>query len=346
VQEEGELFEHAQPSDRGRLVSLSASLIRQGKWRLYTLTLPSELLADTCVVTTRIEDPRAGFQRELEQRRAQDIADYIDTGFGTIPGSIILSAQPEAEFQYDSGKKLIQFRHNRRAFFILDGQHRVYGFSMAKKRLRVPVVIYKDLSRQDETRLFMDINTKQRPVPTALLLDIRRQAGTEKRAQAFMRDVFDHFNTQADSSLNGLLSPAKHVTDKISRVTFNQAFKPIQRTFKGTDSQQVYVILNAYLAACLNYLRAKGTAENITNPTLFKALLLLFPRAAEKVELRYQGEYTSTHFDEILAPILDRIPKKKLTHPPAKLKDLWKAFEKVLVSDFSIDVSPTTAAAY
>ena len=32
------------------------------------------------------------------------------------------------------------------AFLILDGQHRVYGFSLAKTSLRVPVVIYNNLT--------------------------------------------------------------------------------------------------------------------------------------------------------------------------------------------------------
>jgi len=190
----------------------------------------------------------------------------------------------------------------------------------------------------------MDINTKQRPVPTALLLDIRRQAGTEKKKEAFMRDVFDHFNREADSALNGLLSPAKQVAGKISRPNFNQAYRPIQRTFAGTDSQQIYVILNAYLTACISGLRSRGAADAITNPTMFKVLFLLFPHIAERVKLRHNTEYSIAHFDEIVGPLFNRIATKKLTHPPVKIRDLWKVFEKALLTDFSIDVGITTAA--
>lgn len=122
-------------SELGRAqTAASVSLVRQGKWKFYTLTMPSALLAKTCSVSRRGERPEEGFQRELEQKRAQDIANYIDSGFGTIPGAIILSAQREAELQYNSQKKTIRFRQNPRAFLVLDGQHRVYGFSLAKKK--------------------------------------------------------------------------------------------------------------------------------------------------------------------------------------------------------------------
>lgn len=62
----------------------SVSLVTQGKHRFYRLTMPSDVLANTCFVTTRDEDPRKGFQRLLDHNRAQQIADYIDMDFGTI----------------------------------------------------------------------------------------------------------------------------------------------------------------------------------------------------------------------------------------------------------------------
>lgn len=73
------------------------SLVTQGRFRFYSLTLPSDLLARTCYVTTREEDPKIGFQRILDRKRAQEIADYVDSGLGTIPNSIVLSAQDTAD---------------------------------------------------------------------------------------------------------------------------------------------------------------------------------------------------------------------------------------------------------
>jgi DGQHR domain-containing protein len=159
-------------------ISFAARLITQGKYRFYTLTMPSDVLAETCTVEAREENPDDGFQRILDRKRAQEIADYIDAGFGTIPCSIVLSAQPQASLEYESRTQVFRFRKSRRAFLILDGQHRVYGFKLARAHLRVPVVIYNNLSRTEEARLFIDINTKQRPVPNELLLDIRADPGS------------------------------------------------------------------------------------------------------------------------------------------------------------------------
>ena len=85
-------------SAQAEILRYSVSFVTQGRHRFYTLTMPSDVLAETCFVTNRFDDPDGGFQRKLDSSRAQEIADYIDAGFGTIPGSIILSAQPEAEF--------------------------------------------------------------------------------------------------------------------------------------------------------------------------------------------------------------------------------------------------------
>jgi len=161
----------------------SVSLVTQGKKQVYTLTLPIETLAETCMVTTRTEDPQKGFQRELDEKRADEIARYIDNAEGTIPSSIVLSAQAKAELKVVGRGKTLEFNKVPGAFLILDGQHRAYGFSKASTSLRVPVVIYNGLSRQEETLLFIDINTKQKPVPPALLLDIKRLADIESESR-------------------------------------------------------------------------------------------------------------------------------------------------------------------
>jgi DGQHR domain-containing protein len=210
----------------GSRVGFAARLITQGKHRFFTATVPSDVLRDTCSVDMRAEDPIKGFQRRLDPKRARDIAAYIDSGLGTIPSSIILSAQPEARLKYTSKNQVMSFKRVPRAFLILDGQHRVNGFYLAKAKLRVPVVVYNGLSKADEARLFMDINTTQRPVPNELLLDIKRLANTETDEESLLRDVYDLFNTEPDSPLYGLMSPSEKLSGKLSRVTLTRPLKP------------------------------------------------------------------------------------------------------------------------
>jgi DGQHR domain-containing protein len=316
--------------------SFTASLLTQTNHRFYTLSMPSDVLAETCMVEPRYQDPAEGFQRALDVKRAQDIAAYIDSGLGTIPSSIVLSAQPAANLLYNGNKRTLSFDRNPRAFLILDGQHRVYGFRLASSRLRVPVVIYNELTRTEEARLFMDINTKQRPVPNELILDIKRMAETESNSEALMRDVFDAFDARPESPLFGLMSPYERKKGKISRVTFNSAVKPILESFSGVGPETVYDVLNAYLQSCVTGLRDSDLSGMITNPTLFKALMLLFPIVAERVHDRHPGQYTVGHFDEILKLMFQRVRKSTLANPGKSAASLVDALRKGLQTGFTI----------
>src|SRR5208282_5254000 len=132
----------------------------------------------------------------------------------------------------------------------------------------------------------MDINTKQRPVPAELLLDIRRLSETETEAEALLHNVFDLFCAREDSALKGLLSPSERRKGMISRVTFNAALKSVDGAFVDASAEDVYGVLNLYLRACLAGLALHEAQANIANPALFKALVLLFPSIAERVAER------------------------------------------------------------
>src|SRR5438552_724547 len=101
---------------QGQRLRYSVSTVTQGEHRFYTLTVPSDVLGHTCFATPRQEDPDVGFQRVLDVTRAQDIAKYIDDGFGTIPTSIVLSAQPEAEVKIIGAGKTMEFKAIQKAF--------------------------------------------------------------------------------------------------------------------------------------------------------------------------------------------------------------------------------------
>lgn len=293
--------------DAVRRESFSCNLISQGTTKFYSLTMPSEVLAATCFVSTRDANPHDGFQRMLDTNRAQEIADYIDSGMGSIPTAIILSAQADADLQYSSKNKTIDFNLVPNAFLILDGQHRIYGFSLAKTSVRIPVIIYNGLSRKEETRLFVDINTKQRPVPSELVLDIKSLAEYESNIEAFCRSIYDLFNERPDSVLLGLMSPSQKKSGKISRVTFNSAIKPIYGVFGERDAEEIYSFLNAYLKAMSIGLQKKGI-KSITKPTIFKAVMQFFPHVARLTD----GIYTVDKFSEALAPLFGSISASKV----------------------------------
>lgn len=319
--------------DRQRL---SVSLVTQGDHQFYTLTMYSDVLAETCKVTTRKENPREGFQRELDAKRAKEIARYIDVEGGTIPNSIVLSAQPEANLKIVGRGKTLEFTKAPGAFLILDGQHRVYGFSMAKTLLRVPVVIYNGLSRKEETRLFIDINTKQKPVPSQLLLDIKHLADIETESEENLRTIFNKFDSSKRSALAGYMSPAEASKNKLTRVTFNQAVKPNLALFLGRETDEIFEILNAYLLAIRAEIEKKSDEFILNKPVVFRAFMGIFRYVAQRMVDRYGSDYTASNFQHIVSPIFQNMQIKKLEKPGTSWSKLEDYLEKRLASKLTL----------
>ena len=310
----------------------SVSLVKQGRHQFYTLTMPSDVLARTCKVTTRKEDPILGFQRELDQKRAKEIADYVDNELGTIPNSIVLSAQDEAHLKIVGRGKTLEFSDTPGAFLILDGQHRVFGFAMAENTMRVPVVIYNGLNRKEETRLFIDINTKQRPVPSQLLLDIKQVAQIESESEETMRDVFDLFDSERDSVLAGNMSPSQAAKNKITRVTFNHALRPLLPIFPGRPSFEIYEILNSYLSAVAIEMAKKTNDPLLAKPVVFRAFMAIFRAVAQRVIDKHGTNYSATNFQEVVSPIFQNLQMKKLEKPGTSWTSLRDYLEQRLAS--------------
>lgn len=204
-----------------------ALLMTQNKHRFYFTTIPVDDLFDYCFVARRDEEPLMGFQRALNESRSDDIASYLAAGNGSIPSNIVLSAQSNADFGYDRRTKSVFFARLSAGFLVLDGQHRLWGYQKCSVRHRVPVAIYEGLTRAEEAKLFIDINTTQRGVPAALLLDIKELAQIETAKDHTLRGLFDRLNTDSKSPLVGRLSASKSLTNRISRVTFNRALEPV-----------------------------------------------------------------------------------------------------------------------
>jgi hypothetical protein len=166
-------------------------------------------------------------------------------------------------------------------------------------------------------------------------------AETETGSEALLRDVFVAFDQKPTSPLFGLMSPSERKRGKVSRVTFNAALKPITDAFAGAEADWVFDVLSGYLHACVAGLREMDLAGSITNPTVFRALMLLFPTVAERVSDRHPNEFTVAHFDEIIGPLFARLKKSDLERPGTSHINLHEVLRKALRSGFTIGRGPT-----
>jgi DGQHR domain-containing protein len=258
-----------------RQPSYPALLLSQNKSRFYFSTIPVDDLFNNCFVARREEDPIQGFQRALSENRADDIAKYLAAGKGSIPSNVVLSAQAEAELQYNTRSKTISFRRVERAFLVLDGQHRLWGYQKCAVRHRVPVAIYEGLTRAEEAKLFIDINTNQRGVPVALLLDIKQLAEMETAKESLLREFFDDLQQDSQSALRGKLARAKSVPNRISRVAFNRAVEAAlnSEVVRSLAKEDIYRLVRNYINAFDAELSDKSM---LTKATYFEAIFGMF----------------------------------------------------------------------
>lgn len=276
-------------------ITCKAIICTQNSKSFYVSVMNSEDLKEMCFVSRKKEDSQKGFQRLLNEKRAKSIAAYLDKGEGVIPPAIILSAQPAAKMRYDNHTFELSMNRIKETLLVLDGQHRLFGLWQAEKLYDVPVVIFDSLTTQEEIRQFIDINTTQKGVPTALLLDIKGQAGTETKIEERQRLLFDRLNNE--SAMAGCFLPNESKQGKISRTTFNQATKAIFEDgpiSNNTDEVVFRAVSNYLLAFDTIFKKSESKDAKLTKNVLFKAVLGVFNEICDKCLTKYKDFKTQT----------------------------------------------------
>lgn len=282
-------------------ISFQALPLNQNRHRFYFSTIPIDDLFPCCFVSRREDDPAKGFQRSLNESRSDDIAKYLVRGDGSIPTNIVLSAQPNAGIKWINKAKLISFNSVEKSFLVLDGQHRLWGYQKCKKNHRVPVAIYENLTRAEEAKLFIDINTTQRGVPAALLLDIKQVAEIETHIEQNLRSIFDKINSDSKSPLNGKMSRTASKPGMISRVTFNKSLKSLFALpiISDLESKDQYQLIRNFLNAFDSELEEK---KLLVRSAFFEAIFDLFDEIIRESYTRYNNVKQES-LQEIIKPI-------------------------------------------
>jgi len=271
----------------------------------YLTSMNASLLKDICYLLRREEELEIGFQRNLNKARANDIKDYLVKEKGSIPAALILSAKGEACIEYSDG--FISFKKCPKTFMVLDGQHRLFGLTLAledeKKDFEIPVIIYVNLPVKEEVSLFIDINTTQKGVSPSLLLDIKNLAGRETPIEEKQSYLFDRLNE--NGILANKLSPIKQRTGFISKTAFFEATNKLLTTglFSTKDKESVLKGLRVYLEAVNTVLiESKSKNAKITNTNIFKAIMSIFNDVID-ISLLTQGNISKDSLITVLKPI-------------------------------------------
>ena len=117
----------------------------------------------------------------MSKSRIRDIAKFIkDCGY--FPTNLLINFTRSVRFDQSSHDEIADVAYGTlylpdryRSAWIIDGQHRLYGFSPLEDKFldqNVIVVAFERMAKAEEAQLFVTINHEQKSVPKHLLDDL------------------------------------------------------------------------------------------------------------------------------------------------------------------------------
>ena len=156
----------------------------KGKEKYYCFVIQPEKLLQIAYVHHRRstpEDLAGSYQRMLKKSRLNKISSFI-TGGGYFPNNVILNFTEKPTFRpFEKEKQagdvlfgILELPRQYASAWIIDGQHRLYGYADNEKRATatVPVLAFHSLDVKQQAMLFVEINREQKAVGPNLLWDL------------------------------------------------------------------------------------------------------------------------------------------------------------------------------
>lgn len=162
----------------------------------------SDLIAKTDV-NHRI-DTLSGIQRELSERRANEISRFCDDPDAVFPTAIIVSVYDPSIFLSVDDRYFEIPDTVEKIGEVIDGQHRRAGImkNASFSEYDLPVVLLFDLDPEDKAYVFSIINSKQTQVNSSLLFDLF-EFSSLRTPQKFVHELARSFNDTPASPLYG-----------------------------------------------------------------------------------------------------------------------------------------------
>ena len=279
---------------------------KMGGHTYYSFSIEPEKLLKIGYVLHRSEansELMPTYQRLIKKSRLKAVRKFINDDKGYFPNSIIISIDTKRPLQFDRSDKQVQdavadlgilhLPKQYRSAFIIDGQHRLYGYSDSPyaSTNSIPVVAFENLDQKEQVRLFMEINENQKSVSKNLRNTLNADMLWNSSKESEKRDALrlklaQELGEKPTSPLYGRInigedqgSEIKCITIECIRIAIN-----IGNFLSKFDKKNVLVesgifdlsnndatlkLLYSYIEKCLIYVKnnsseewEKGSSEN------------------------------------------------------------------------------------
>lgn len=172
----GNLFEGQKiPEMSSKVPAIRGKL---GSHTFYSFAIEPERLLKigyVCHRTKANKELMPTYQRMIKKERLKLIEKFISEG-GFFPNSVVINIDKGRKSIFDRAETqcdetictlgTLSLPQKYRSAFIIDGQHRLYGYANTKYKTTnaIPVVAFENLARTEQVNLFMQINQNQKAV--------------------------------------------------------------------------------------------------------------------------------------------------------------------------------------
>lgn len=142
-------------------------------------------------------------QRVLNKRRIASIKNFVLDGNMFLNTFILNWTDENYPIQFKNGEMLIPIVSA--AAQVIDGQHRLEGLKMAIEENNeigeqfIVVIMTEKLSTKDAAKIFLNINTEQKPVPQSLVYDLFGEVKDKTSYIVRATDIANELHSDVDS---------------------------------------------------------------------------------------------------------------------------------------------------
>ena len=265
---------------------------KMGGYTYYSFSIEPEKLLKIGYVLHRSEANSSmmpTYQRIIKKKRLQEVRSFINEG-GYFPNSIIISFGTNGkELSFDQAANrvdntlskigVLHIPKRYRSAYIIDGQHRLYGYSDSHYATTntIPVVAFVDLERSEQIKLFMDINENQKAVPKSLRVTLNADMLWEsndlsEQRQALRSKIAQMLGEESTSPLHSRVvigenesTPDRCITveaiqSALKKCCFFNTYgkkNALQKegTFDCDDNQETCDLFYPFIEKCFLYIR-------------------------------------------------------------------------------------------
>jgi DGQHR domain-containing protein len=302
---------------------------------VFVTVLDGKWLLKRTVASLRREEPEVGFNRIVNAKRAQEIAHTVIEEHHAFPNAIVLATK-QKNFKYDAATAKLRIPP-KASFLVVDGQHRLWAQRFAPDdEARYPCVIHMDRTPAQMAELFLEINDKQRRVPSSLRWDLYRLVrGDIEFNKVLTSDIIWELTTRKHTPFQDVESDYRDVKTDVKIDLTGEA-----KTKGQEDESAGYWIKQGSLAPEIKTMLDKVRGKHGDDAETYVDLLVNFFAALRSLDTKGWRTGTSLYLEARVLRAMIRV----LTDEAAAVDDLDELTTDALLKKFqSIDAAGVKA---